>query len=87
MYSTYLNRAKYKMLNIHYSYCTPLYYIFLASIKQIFLQLCSTEPNTGDRGQNLLKLYSSFMPLSVNNETELKKIERFSNISKVYKRY
>ncbi|KAE9543497.1 hypothetical protein AGLY_002297 [Aphis glycines] len=54
----------------------------LVSTKQVFSQLCSTEPNTGDRGQNLLKFYSSFMPYSVNNEPELKKIERLSIISK-----
>ncbi|XP_025198171.1 uncharacterized protein LOC112596622 [Melanaphis sacchari] len=54
----------------------------LETIKQTFSRLCSTEPNTGDRGKNLLRFYSSFMPYSVNNETELKKIERLSNISK-----
>ncbi|XP_060845427.1 uncharacterized protein LOC132925012 [Rhopalosiphum padi] len=52
------------------------------SIKQMFSHLCSTEPNTGDRGKNLLRFYSSFLPYSVNNETELEKIERLSNISK-----
>jgi len=61
--------------------------MFLVSIKQTFSQLCSTEPNTGARGQNLLRFYSTFMPHSVQNEPELKRIERLSNISKVYKRY
>lgn len=53
----------------------------------MFLNLCSSEPNSGDHGQNLLKFYSLFMPHTVNHEPELKKIERISNISKVYELY
>eukprot|EP00102_Acyrthosiphon_pisum_P026578 XP_016663788.1 PREDICTED: uncharacterized protein LOC100569340 isoform X2 [Acyrthosiphon pisum] len=71
-------QAVYEKLNDQPKSLTAL----LVSTKQTFSNLCSTEPNTGDRGQNLQKFYSSFMPQSANNETELKKIERLSNISK-----
>lgn len=57
---------------------------FLASIKQIFSQLCAAEPNTGKHGQRLLKFYYSFMPRSSNQQANyLDKIEQFSTISKV----
>ncbi|XP_060881188.1 uncharacterized protein LOC132952776 [Metopolophium dirhodum] len=75
-------QAVYEKLNDQPKSLTAL----LMSLKQTFSNLCSTEPNTGDRGQNLLKFYSSFMPPSANNETELKKIERLSNISKQVQR-
>lgn len=52
-------------------------------IKQTFSQLCATKPNTSDHGQKLLKFYHSFMPPCVNQENELKKIERYSTVSKV----
>lgn len=52
-------------------------------IKQLFLQLSTTEPNTNDHGKKLLQFYSSFMPPSINQEHEMKKTEKFSIISKV----
>lgn len=59
-------------------------YIFIASIKNAFLQLWNAKPDTSDHGQKLQEFYLSFMPLSTNQENELKKIERLSVISKVH---
>lgn len=54
-------------------------------MKQLFLQLSAEEPNTENHEHKLQMFYSSFIPKRAytDQENELKKIERFSIISKV----
>lgn len=54
-------------------------------MKQLFLQLSAEEPNTENHELKLQMFYSLFMPkmTHTDRENKLKKIERFSIISKV----